>query len=100
MEQSNYFYSHEPKKMHEYIKSHKFTIDEYDYIIENEIADIKYYNDYVYIMMIGLGGQYEYFIPYRSISCACLIQTNSASRCSNLNVIEYNKIQYELNKGD
>lgn len=100
MENGNYFYSQDVNELHRYIKSHKFSIEDYDYIIENELSYIKYYDDYIHITISSIGGEYKYFIPYSSITCICIMHSHSMSRCSSSNVIEYNKIQYELIRGN
>ena len=100
MENSNYFYSHDTEQMHNYIKTHRYTLNEYEYIIENEVSYIKYYDSYIHLAMASISGTYDYFIPYNSISCACLIHSNNMSRCCNKGILDYNKIQYELCKGE
>lgn len=100
MENGNYFYSHNTEELHNYIKSHRYTLDENEYIIENEVTYIKYHDRYIHLAMASISGTYDYFIPYNSISCACLIHSNNMSRCCNGGILNYNKIQYELNKGE
>lgn len=100
MENGNYFYSHNTEELHNYIKSHRYTLDENEYIIENEVTYIKYHDRYIHLAMASISGTYDYFVPYDSISCACLIHSNNMSRCCNGGILNYNKIQYELNKGE
>ena len=100
MENGNYFYSHNTEELHNYIKSHRYTLDENEYIIENEVTYIKYHDRYIHLATASISGTYDYFVPYDSISYTCLIHSNNMSRCCNGGILNYNKIQYELNKGE
>ena len=69
-------------------------------MIENEVNDIEYTNEYIRIKQNGISGSKEFFIPYSSITYVNLIGVNNFSRFCNKYVYAYNKIQYELNKGE
>lgn len=99
METSNYFYSYEQDYSSNYVNSHKVNFRSNDYLIETEISDIQYYNDYLHVTYNCVGGQSEYFISYDSISFIGCSDLNTVSASSKI-VVEYNKIQYELNKGE
>ena len=98
MERANYFYTYEPDDTVEYIKTHKITLDEREYIIETELTNIKFYDDYFQLTLDSVGGVSEYYVSYDSITYLSYCNSNSISASSKV-VTNYNKIQYELNKG-
>ncbi len=98
MERENYFYTYEPDDAVEYVKTHKITLDEREYIIETELTNIKFYDDYFQVAINSVGGFSEYYVSYDSITYLSYCNTNSISASSKA-VVKYNKIQYELNKG-
>ena len=98
MEQSNYFYSYEIENSFAYVSSHKVMLNNNEYLIDTEIVDVKYYDDYFYVVLGCVGGTSTHYIPYSSISYISIYDSNTMATCSKL-VINYNKIQYELNKG-
>lgn len=97
MERSNYFYSYDQDCNNEYVKSHKVNLYDRDYLIETEIINMQYYDNYFCVTYNCVGGKSDYFIPYESISFISHNNLNTISAGSTL-TIEYNKIQYELNK--
>ena len=46
MEQTNYFYSYNEEHSLEYVKTHKITLDDTDFLIESEILNVEYYDKY------------------------------------------------------
>ena len=98
MERSNYFFSYEQESNNEYVKSHKVNLHDRDYLIETEILDVQYHDSYFCVTYNCVGGKSEYFIPYESICFISHSDLNTISSGSSL-TIEYNQIQYELNKG-
>ena len=99
MEQSNYFYSYDISDSIDYVKTHKIMLNDSEYLIETEIVDVKYYDNYFYVVLGCVGGTSTHYIPYSSISYMSIYNSNSISVCSKP-VISYNKIQYELYKGN
>ena len=99
MEQSNYFYSYDISDSIDYVKTHKIILNDSEYLIETEIVDVKYYDNYFYVVLGCVGGISTHYIPYSSISYMSIYNSNSMSVCSR-QVINYNKIQYELYKGN
>lgn len=99
MEQTNYFYSYNEEHSLEYVKTHKITLDDTDFLIESEILNVEYYDKYFYVALNTVGGISTHYIPYDSVSYISIYDTYAMASGSKL-VVNYNKIQYELNKGD
>ena len=100
MERSNYFYTYDQGETVNYVNSHKITLNEREFLIETEITNIEYYDDYFQVTLNSVGGTSEYYVSYDSISYLSHCSTNSISAsATSKSVAEYNKIQYELNKG-
>ena len=98
MEQENYFYGSR-QNAQEYIKTHKFIINDIELVIETEITHIEYTDDHIYLVLQGIDILQEHYIPYSSITFITKMKAGFYNRNCNDYVIEYNKIQYELNKG-
>ena len=98
METENYFFSYEQEHNKDYVKTHKVNLHDMDYLIETEIIDVQYHDNYFHVTYNCVGGKSDYFIPYDSISFIGHTGLNTISAGSTL-TIEYNKIQYELYKG-
>ena len=52
MEQSNYFYSYDISDSIDYVKTHKIILNDSEYLIETEIVDVKYYDNYFYVVLV------------------------------------------------
>lgn len=98
MEQENYFYG----SIHtqDYVKTHKFIINDMEFVIDSEITYIKYAEDHIHLIVQGIDMIQEHFIPYTAINLISKLNTGCYNRNCNSYTREYNKIQYELNKGD
>ena len=97
MEHTNYFYSYNEEHSLGYVKTHKITLDDTDFLIESEILNVEYYDKYFYVTLNSVGGISTHYIPYDSVSYISIYDTYAMASSSKL-VVNYNKIQYELNK--
>lgn len=95
MEHANYFYSYNEEYSLEYVKTHKITLDNTDFLIESEILNVEYYDKYFYVTLNSVGGISTHYIPYDSVSYISIYDTYAMASSSKL-VVNYNKIQYEL----
>lgn len=99
MESTNYFYSYDTEDSIAYALSHKIVLNDDEYLIDTEIMSVNYYDDYFCVVLGCVGGTSTHYIPYDSISYMSMYDSNTMSTCSR-RVVNYNKIQYELNKGE
>ncbi len=99
MSRSNYFYTYEPNDVTGYVDSHKITLDNNDYLIETELTTVEYYDDHIYIELNGIVGTSKYYVSYDSINYMSISSSNTMAASSRL-VMQYNKLQYEMNGGD
>lgn len=83
-----------------YVDSHRVMLGDKEYIIESELVDIDYFDKYIYIKIMNTMGVQEYYLPYDSIDYIHAMNLECRVDRANHYAMKYNKIQYELNKGD
>lgn len=91
---ANYFYNEDSEYVEQYLKTHKVTVNNTDYVIEQELLDVKYYDDYIYMATRSIAGTCENYISYDSIDVISKINVKSPIfQCSSEVIKEYNKSQ-------
>lgn len=96
----NYYYTEDEEYTMAYVDSHRVMLGDKEYIIESELVDIDYFDKYMYIKIMNMMGVQEYYLPYDSIDYIHAMNLECRVDHANHYAMKYNKIQYELNKGD
>lgn len=96
----NYFYTEDEEYAMDYINSHRVILDNKEYIIESELSEIDYCDKYIHLKVMSMIGVQEYYIPYESINYIHAMNLECRSNHAIHYAMKYNKIQYELYKGE
>ena len=80
----------------EFVENHTITLDNENYIIERELIDVIYYNDYIYVKENYFGDISERYIPYTSIISLMKCNRHYFSADNSCLTKKYNKLQYVM----
>jgi hypothetical protein len=80
--------------VNEFLENHTITIDNENFIIEKELIDVVYYNDYIYTKENYFGDIIEHYVPYTSIKSLTKCDRLYFSADNSCLVKKYNKLQY------
>ena len=90
------FWARQDGRMTDYLNSHIITFRNEQYVIEEEITEIKYIDEYIILSVEGISHAYTAYIPYQEISFFTRNKINVYDSTGSTLAEQYNKLLLEL----
>ncbi len=90
------YWARQDSRMNDYLNSHIITFKNEQYVIEEEITEIKYSDDYIMLSVEGISHSYTAYIPYQEIAFFTRNKVNVYDSTGSTLAEQYNKLLLEL----
>ena len=90
------YWARQDSRMNDYLNSHIITFKNEQYVIEEEITEVKYSDEYIVLSVDGISHSYTAYIPYQEISFFTRNKVNVYDSTGSTLAEQYNKLLLEL----
>ena len=90
------FWARRDSRTADYLNSHIITFENEQYVIEEEITEIKYTDECIMLSVEGISHSYTAYIPYQEISFFTRNKINVYDSTGSSLAEQYNKLLLEL----